>query len=122
MSRALHLLLENDLRSPARARRAIESFLDDDLPAEHRYDAALLTSELVANAVTHAGGACSLDATWVGSALRVEVQDTSPELPVLGTREILSGLQLVDALARRWGMEPAPGGKVIWFELEPVHA
>lgn len=116
MPRQLHLLLDNNLGSPARARRAVENLLDD-VAAESRYDAALLTSELVTHAVTHARGPCSLDATWDGSSLRVELLDTDPELPPAGMTETLSELQLVDRLARRWGAEPAPGGKVLWFEL-----
>ncbi|HEY7136120.1 MAG TPA: hypothetical protein VIB48_13735 [Acidimicrobiia bacterium] len=69
MPHDLHLLLDNSLRSPARARRAIEELLEH-VAAGSRYDAALLASELVSHAVTHARGPCSLDATWDGASLR----------------------------------------------------
>jgi hypothetical protein len=115
--RDVHLLLENSLRSPARARRAIESLLADVAPGS-RYDAALLTSELVTHAVTHARGACSLDATWNGSSLRVEVLNAEAAPPRTDATETPSGLQLVDLLAPRWGVEPATGGEVLWFELD----
>jgi hypothetical protein len=59
--------------------------------------------------VTHARGACSL---------RVEVLDTEAALPRTDTTETLSGLQLVDLLPPRWGVEPAPGGTVLWFEFD----
>jgi hypothetical protein len=114
--RDVHLLLENSLRS-ARARRAIEGLLAGVAP-ESRDDAALLTSELVTHAVTHARGACSLDATWDGSSLRVEVLDTDAARPRTDATGMPSGLQLVDLLAPRWGVEPAAGGKVLWFELD----
>jgi hypothetical protein len=90
--RDVHLLLENSLSSPARARRAIEGLLADVAP-ESRYDAALLTSELVTHAVTHARGACSLDATWDGSSLRVEVLDAEAALPRADTTGTPSGLR-----------------------------
>jgi hypothetical protein len=55
--------------------------------------------------------------------LRVEVDDagarTAPQpaahdLEALGGR----GLELVDALASRWGTLGGPDGRVVWFELD----
>ena len=88
-------------------------------------DAALVVTELVANAVLHAGGPITLriEPLAEDDAVRVVVGDTSPVPPAL--REYGSvastgrGLTLVARLARRWGAEPAPegDGKVVWAEL-----
>jgi len=88
-------------------------------------DAELLVSELVGNAVRHASGAdILLRATLTDGLLRVEVQDSSSRLPALPeppgwASEGGRGLLLVELLAERWGAEPVPGGKRLWFELTP---
>jgi len=85
----------------------------------------LLVSELVSNAVRHAGGAVEVSAQQVGSILRVEVSDGSPQMPQVQDHSVYStggrGLQMVDHLADRWGAEPSgPGlGKTVWFEIGP---
>ena len=86
-------------------------------------DAALVVTELVANAVLHAGGPITLTTEVAddGAVVRVEVGDSSPVPPAL--REYGSvastgrGLTLVARLARRWGVEPAEIGKTVWVEL-----
>jgi anti-sigma regulatory factor (Ser/Thr protein kinase) len=83
--------------------------------------AELLVSELVSNAVRHAGGApimlIEVDATGV----RVAVQDDSPTIPQvqLPSDEAGSGrgLVLVDALAASLGWTKTPEGKRVWFTL-----
>jgi signal transduction histidine kinase len=85
----------------------------------------LLVSELVSNAVQHAGGTLEVSAREVGSTLRVEVRDGSSALPRVHDHSVDAtsgrGLQMVDRLADRWGAEPAgPGlGKTVWFEIGP---
>jgi hypothetical protein len=53
--------------------------------------------------------------------VRVEVGDTSEQLPVAGDPPHAStggrGLQLVEALASEWGTTRDGPGKVVWFEL-----
>ena len=91
--------------------------------------AELLVSELVGNAVRH--GAVAAGAGDVvlrvqpapDGALRVEVDDAGdPHLPARPpdadeSAESGRGLLLVDELATRWGAEPIPGGKRVWFEV-----
>ncbi|MFI2026674.1 ATP-binding protein [Streptomyces buecherae] len=89
--------------------------------------AALLTSELVANAVDH--GTNGVQATvgvhvWCeATRLHVEVRDPSDAPPrrsaVSELDEQGRGLALVDALATRWGYDnTSPGpGKRVWFEV-----
>ena len=86
-------------------------------------DAALLVSELVANVVDHVQGeaALTLELGLAGDWLRISIADGSSVRPVV--RELQHdrprgrGLQLIEAIADRWGAEDHHGGKRIWFEL-----
>jgi anti-sigma regulatory factor (Ser/Thr protein kinase) len=88
-------------------------------------DAALLVSELVSNVVDHAHSeaALTLELTLAGDWLRISVADGSAIRPVV--RELRHdrprgrGMQLVEGIAHRWGVEEHHGGKRIWFELTP---
>jgi anti-sigma regulatory factor (Ser/Thr protein kinase) len=83
--------------------------------------AALLTSEVVTNAVLHGDGTVVVRAHTDRGMLRVEVQDEGSGTPVL--QEVARdaeggrGLALVAALADRWGVESVSDGKYVWFEL-----
>ncbi|GAA2284088.1 hypothetical protein GCM10010149_31800 [Nonomuraea roseoviolacea subsp. roseoviolacea] len=83
--------------------------------------AELLVSELVSNAMEHAYGPVGVSLSEEDGLLRVEVEDSDPELPQvrLSRRhdERGRGLQLVDMLACCWGGDHTPRGKVVWFEL-----
>ena len=86
--------------------------------------ARLLVTELVSNAVLHAGGTVLLAVARDRDGLRVEVIDESPYLPVLLQSRSLSehgnGLRLVAALATSWGTGPrndSRPGKRVWFAL-----
>jgi anti-sigma regulatory factor (Ser/Thr protein kinase) len=89
-------------------------------------DAALLVSELVSNVVDHAQteAVLTLELALAGDWLRISVADGSAIRPVV--RELSQdrprgrGLQLVEAIADRWGAEDHHGGKRIWFELTPA--
>src|SRR3954452_22034279 len=83
-------------------------------------DAALLTSELVTNAVRYAPpGAITVRAERDGDDFVVQVLDGSHQEPQLLPADPLSeqgrGMALVDVLAREWGVVPHPSGKVVWF-------
>ena len=69
--------------------------------------AGLLVSEAVTNAIAHARTRLIVDVAWDGGTLRVEVTDSSPQLPELDAdREFGAGglgLQLIDALSDAWG-------------------
>jgi anti-sigma regulatory factor (Ser/Thr protein kinase) len=84
--------------------------------------AALLTSELVTNVVRHVGGPITLRVSRATSALRIEVDDRSPEPPafqdVRPPSEHGRGVFLVDAMANDWGSRRTAVGKTVWFELE----
>jgi anti-sigma regulatory factor (Ser/Thr protein kinase) len=91
------------------------------LPEEVVEVAALLANELAANAVAHGEGSISLTMETDSDCVRVAVTDEGTVLPVIQetspTAESGRGLSLVDALATRWGVDPASPGKSVWFEL-----
>jgi anti-sigma regulatory factor (Ser/Thr protein kinase) len=85
-------------------------------------DAALLTSELVSNAVLHACTPVAVCVGWDGSHLQVQVADDSAEAPQQQPKRPAEpggrGLEIVAAIAQRWGFDPEADGKVVWFELD----
>lgn len=89
-------------------------------------DAELVVTELVANAVRHAGSQITVQLTALSGSpggVRAEVSDLSirPVRPRLahGLEESGRGLFLVDTLASRWGAEATPDGKTVWAEIVP---
>jgi DNA-binding NarL/FixJ family response regulator len=114
---------EQDAQSPRAARRFVSQALtavdDDDLTDT----VTLLVSELVTNAVLHAGSDVEVLVRLTATAARVEVTDASAQ--AVAPRDAASdedsgrGLALVGNLARRWGVREAPGGgKTVWFEVD----
>jgi anti-sigma regulatory factor (Ser/Thr protein kinase) len=89
-----------------------------------RDDAALVMSELAANAVEHAGTDFVTTVFRRGRDLHLAVRDGDTRYPrqapstQAGPRLPLAeggrGLVLVHAVAARWGAIPAHGGKVVW--------
>ena len=83
----------------------------------------MLTSEIVTNAVRHAGGILTIDIECDSEHLAVAVSDDSPDIPVVrefGAEDIGGrGMRLVEHLAAVWGCTPRPDGrgKVVWFRL-----
>ncbi|QDY77673.1 ATP-binding protein [Streptomyces qinzhouensis] len=94
------------------------------LPPELLDAAELVASELITNAVRHAGadGPISAGAHLGTGGLRIEVIDTNSEIPEAGlpgtAAEAGRGLFLVAALADRHGFDPLPSGKRCWAEFE----
>jgi anti-sigma regulatory factor (Ser/Thr protein kinase) len=117
--------LAPDPISARAARQLIEAALtrwgDDDSTEV----AALLTTELVTNAIVHARTDFALRVATDQGRLRVEVSDSSHDpprlIPIGETEEHGRGLHLVDALSASWGVDWTAGGKVVWFELAEDH-
>jgi anti-anti-sigma regulatory factor len=87
--------------------------------------ACVVVSELVNNAVEHAGTMITVRITVRPRALHIAVQDGSPEPPVLdgpGPREAARGLRLIDAEAFAWGHSATIDGKVVWASLSRERA
>ncbi|HEY3809963.1 MAG TPA: ATP-binding protein [Acidimicrobiales bacterium] len=125
---SFHAQLPAELASVVAARRLVESAADTwGLPAAVTEDAALAVSELVTNAVLHASTVMHVTVSRLGSGVRLEVQDGSTRLPVVGaerpedllaTRSMTGrGLALVAGTVDRWGADPIAAGKVMWAEV-----
>ncbi|MGW0602019.1 SpoIIE family protein phosphatase [Streptomyces sp. NPDC002776] len=115
-------------RSVASARSFVRDTLQGWGFADIVDDAVVLTSELVTNAVVHAGTSADVLCLRADDGVRIEVADHYPEreIPLQGTsvsmgnpdREGGRGLQLCAALAGRWGVEYTPTHKQVWFQLD----
>jgi anti-sigma regulatory factor (Ser/Thr protein kinase) len=111
--------------SPGVARRFVHAALGRRDYASDTVDAAqLLVSELVTNAILHAGSDVRVAVIAQDDRVRVEVADHGATMPKLLAnrldRQDGRGLAIVDRVARRWGADTQPEGKVVWFELDRV--
>jgi hypothetical protein len=84
-------------------------------------DAVLVVTELVTNAVLHGSAPISVEVSWTGGPVRLEVGDASPIPPALRSYGSLAltgrGLKVVNATATTWGIAAEGGGKVVWAEV-----
>jgi anti-sigma regulatory factor (Ser/Thr protein kinase) len=92
--------------------------------SEHSAVVALVTTELVTNALMHACGPIGIALGTDGDHTRVEVWDGSPDRtaqPVL--RDAVSGdvggwgLAMVARLSKTWGTSRTPDSKCVWSEI-----
>ncbi|MEU0374262.1 SpoIIE family protein phosphatase [Streptomyces sp. NPDC006283] len=115
-------------RSVATARAFVRDTLQGWGHTDVVDDAVVLTSELVTNAVVHAGTSADVLCLRSEDGVRVEVADHYPEreVPIQGTGRSIAnldaengrGLLLCAALAARWGVEYTPTHKTVWFQLD----
>ncbi len=119
-------LLPAQPSSVGAARRLIRGWLIDAGRAELADDAELAVSEIVTNALLHAGTSVELSARMDVGFVRVEVTDGSSHLPRSRDFDTVSGtgrgLKLLDRTVARWGAERRGAGKVVWFELGDLTA
>lgn len=116
------LQLEPRLEVIATARQFVVAHADG-ANDETRDVLRLLTSELVTNAVLHAGTALEVSVTTSERSFAVTVADAAAAGPsrFQGQRDGGWGLGLVAALAEEWAIvQHAPTGKTAWFRL-PRH-
>ncbi len=84
----------------------------------------LALSEIVTNAIVHAGGTITVRAWKHGRGLRLEVVDGNPTMPRMASPGPATvggaGLPIVAAVAGEWGWDDGPSGmgKRVWFTLE----
>ena len=124
--------LQADLRLPAEtaavasARRFTESCLVQWKLSHLTETMNLLVTELVTNAVVHGGTGADLKLLFDSERLRVEVRDGSTAKPRVKNYSTTAttgrGMQIVDALADRWGTTEEAPGKVVWLEFEVKEA
>lgn len=82
----------------------------------------LIASELVSNAIEHAGSECDVTIAMRSRHVHVAVRDASPLPPRLRRSTTPNhsrgrGLLLVDDLSEGWGSVPAEQGKLVWAAI-----
>ncbi|MFC6566514.1 ATP-binding protein [Actinoplanes utahensis] len=102
---------------------------DWNLPEPLLMRARLVMSELVVNAVEHAGTRIRVTVSHRGADLHLSVHDGTTSRPSLRSAQSSSGtevltrpgtrLGIVQAGADAWGSMPARGGKVVWAVVRP---
>jgi anti-sigma regulatory factor (Ser/Thr protein kinase) len=110
--------------SAAAARRFVRDVLNRWRTAMGEDSVLLCTDELVTNAIVHVCSEIEVVVRRLGEVVRVEVHDHSSRPPLrrlaLPDAESGRGLALVEALSKRWGVQPEEGGKAVWFEVQAL--
>ena len=132
MGQPLEVVLSVDVGAPGAARHVVARYLGDRVSPSVFDNAQLLISELVTNSVRHSGVVAGeqltvrvdLGQTWC----RVEVEDAghggviAPRPPDRAQGSGM-GLNLVQMLSERWGLERASeGGTRVWAQLSRAPA
>ena len=121
------LALPRASEAPAEARQAVDE-LYASFPGDRLGDVRLLVSELVTNAIRHAGldedDVISVIVQDSPAGVRVEVADSGTGFDWTGRESGAEepggwGLFLVEQLADRWGVERGDR-TCVWFELDRV--
>lgn len=121
------LTVPHHARGARAARHGLTTALTNVVATEVIVDAAAVAAELVGNAVRHAsplpgdvirvswhlldGGGVGIRVVDGGSELAPEIRNVGPD--AISGR----GLTIVQALARRWGVEPEGRWQCVWAEL-----
>lgn len=116
--------LSLDSAAPRLARQVAAEILQSwpEVDAEQTYDAQLVASEFVTNAVVHGGEEVVLELHVDAGSLVVAVCDGSAVMPTprqaTDQDESGRGLRIVSALAEKWGVDSLPGGhKRVWARM-----
>lgn len=119
--RSLCVLLPATPTAATQARCQVRAAMESWGVSADPYVAALLTSELVTNAIRYAAETIKLFVTCSCGHLRVYVHDMSRELPVALDPSVEAedgrGLMLVASLATAWGSYRTSAGKAVYFTL-----
>ena len=122
MSRTCVLRLGNDVTAARQARAFVRRAVGADVGDDLLDDALVVASELVANAVMHAGTASEIEVRVGPDVVEVRVTDGSTRAPT--TRRLVGGLAaqgrglvMLTALTASWGVEQHDDGKTVWAVL-----
>jgi len=105
--------------APELARRALHTWLMDVTFSERtKYDALVVVSELVTQAVVAARSAPLVDAMFDDGRLRIEVFDTDPSPPAMtsGMNDDRVRMRVIDSLCDGWGWSRTGNGKRVWTD------
>jgi anti-sigma regulatory factor (Ser/Thr protein kinase) len=125
---AEHLHLPSAPQAVAAARQTVGEVLEQEGYTGDRAVVALLVSEVVTNAVVHAGTALEVVVRAAEGEVSVDVIDGDvdhlSELRTATSHDTSGrGMTIVDALADRWGCELVdPHHKRVWFSIASVPA
>lgn len=119
----VHARLEPTVDAPRIARDLAEDACWDwELP-EVATPVKIVSSELVTNAVRHAGTVVDLTVSMRDHGVRVSVRDGASALARMQTPTESDdhgrGLLIVDSLATAWGNVPLGEGKTVWAMMAP---
>src|ERR1700722_4255047 len=109
--------------SAGEARRLVHGALQEGVRPADLDAVVLLTSEVVTNAVLHAGTPVDLVVGTVQGCIQIEATDAGEQAPVVldpasdTTRG--RGMGIVAALSQEWGVIPTARGKTVWFRYRP---
>lgn len=115
--------LPREAQSAAAARRLVRTVLGAWHLPELAECAALVVTEMVANAADHARGeAVRVTVTRISDhRVRVAVVDMDrarPQVrPLDANAERGRGMRLIEAHSAGWGVDPLPWGKRVWADL-----
>lgn len=126
--RSVHTRLTPHSGAPGQARAVLAASCRDWAVPQFLEPGALAVSELVTNAVRHAGTDIGLDLTLTGEGLTVAVHDggggepaiVPVAVPAVGLSTGGRGLAIVASLSADWGVESdqtEQGGKTVWCLL-----
>jgi anti-sigma regulatory factor (Ser/Thr protein kinase) len=119
------LTFRSTVEAPALGRQALSDALGD-VPARTVQDAQLLLTEVMTNAIRHAGlgneDVISVRIRDLQSRVEVEVSNAGsafdPTMLRPRSAEAGWGLLLLDRIAEEWGVREGPRGEVaVWFRL-----
>jgi anti-sigma regulatory factor (Ser/Thr protein kinase) len=121
-----HQVLAPHPASVPAARRLVRDVLTGQVAAETVEDAQTVVSELVTNAVVHAGTAVEVEVRVEDSgAVYLAVTDGASEHPLRARsgaeRSTGRGLALVSSLTREWGVAIHRDRKALWCHLGGPH-
>jgi hypothetical protein len=108
------LLIPTPTAVSAARQIAVQTVVDWELP-HHIQNCAVVTSELVANAVQHAESSIRVTLSRDLAVLRIDVEDADRSVPK--TQSNRSGLATIQSIASNWGYDVTPAGKTVWAEL-----
>jgi DNA-binding NarL/FixJ family response regulator len=111
-----------NIQSPRLARRFVKRALERWGVRSEIEVVELLVSELVTNSIVHARSDVEVSVAVSSDHVRVTVFDSSLDPPVRNAIRPDGasgrGLLMLDALSSSWGIDFAPGGKSLWFEIK----
>jgi anti-sigma regulatory factor (Ser/Thr protein kinase) len=120
----IRISLPQTAASPAQARLQVSRFAAENDLLGQAGVALLVLSELVTNAVLHASEPIQVCVTSEDDCLRIEVSDGDTNADLIMSRAPKAagepggrGLQIVNSLARRWGVTQNGDGKTVWAEV-----